>query len=248
MDTPVQINRSYAAPTPTRLDDIYVVLYVNLARLLVQGIIPFICLIFFNYRIYWVMKRRRNMTNRPLQNSNHATPAGQAANGNQLTSQQKKANEAQQAVVLFVIVLNFFFCHSLRFALNVHEFLTLDTLRAAIADDSCDGFSYWAFSAASISHCLMTLNSSMNFFIYACTSSTFRAATKKKILPSPLVQCLLNLRERMKRSTPVNDDEHQRPLAKDDQLPRPSPKNPVAEEADQIKMNEIVPSEPKQIV
>lgn len=50
-----------AAPTELRLDDTYVVLYVNIARLLVQGIIPFICLSFLNYRIYWVMKRRSQL-------------------------------------------------------------------------------------------------------------------------------------------------------------------------------------------
>ena len=95
-----------AAPTELRLDDTYVVLYVNLARLLVQGVIPFIGLSFLNYRIYWVMKRRRQLINRPaVQPLNKAAPQqlnGAAANNN-LTAQQKKANDAQQAFVLTVI-------------------------------------------------------------------------------------------------------------------------------------------------
>ena len=111
-------NQTWAAPTELRLNDIYVVVYANIARLLVQGIIPFICLIFLNYRIYWVMKRRRQLTNRPQQ------PQPQPGqNGGHLTAQQKKANEAQQAVVLSVIVVLFFVCHTPRFILNIHEFL-----------------------------------------------------------------------------------------------------------------------------
>ena len=106
------INISMASPTQIRLDDIYVILYVNLARLLVQGIIPFISLSFLNYRIYWVIKRRRNMTNRPQsQTTSNTLVQPPRATGGQLTAQQKKANETQQAVVLFVIVWLFFFCH-----------------------------------------------------------------------------------------------------------------------------------------
>ena len=117
--------------------------YVNVARLLVQGIIPFVSLSFLNYRIYWVMKRRQNMVNRPLvaPKPNNLPPNNITGGGNNattLTARQKKANEAQQAVVLFVIVLLFFLCHSLRFGLNVHEFFNLNTLKQAIANPTCD--------------------------------------------------------------------------------------------------------------
>ena len=167
-----------ATPTNTRLDEDYVIWYVNVARLLVQGIIPFISLSFLNYRIYWVMKRRANMINRPLVSKN---PSSQPhVTGAQLTAQQKKANEAQQAVVLFVIVLLFFLCHALRFVINIHELFNLNALKQAIGDPTNDCFSYVAFTSVSVSNCLMTLNASVNFFIYAFTSSTFREVVKKK--------------------------------------------------------------------
>ena len=114
-----EFNQSWAAPTDLRLNEIYVVVYANIARLFVQGIIPFICLIFLNYRIYWVMKRRRQLTNRPQPQTQVQGRNG----GGPLTPQQKKANEAQQAVVLSVIVVLFFVCHTPRFILNIHEFL-----------------------------------------------------------------------------------------------------------------------------
>ena len=113
-----EFNQSWAAPTELRLNEVYVVVYSNIARLLVQGIIPFICLIFLNYRIYWVMKRRRQLANRPQQPANTL-----GATAGHMTAQQKKANEAQQAVVLSIIVVLFFVCHTPRFIVNLHEFI-----------------------------------------------------------------------------------------------------------------------------
>jgi len=178
-DQSVPVNLSMAAPTELRLDDTYVVLYVNLARLLVQGVIPFIGLSFLNYRIYWVIRRRSALQNRPqIQNC-----------GNGVASQQKKDAEAKQSLVLFVIVLLYFLCHTPRFILNIHEFITLETLKHSI-ESGCNSVSLWALGGASISHFLMTLNSSVNFFIYASTSSMFRDILRghiQRITPQPIL-------------------------------------------------------------
>ena len=127
----VTLNRTLASPTWLRLDDTYVIVYVNAARLIVQGIVPFVLLSLLNYRIYWVIKRRREMINRPAKASSgsslasHQTqlsvPAAESNNGHangvkshRLASAQRKASETQQAVVLFIIVLLFFICHTPR--------------------------------------------------------------------------------------------------------------------------------------
>ena len=98
-----------------------------------QGVIPFICLSLLNYRIYWVIKRRRQLVNRPPQQLQQPTingANGRPGAGNEtFSSAQRKANEAQQAIVLFMIVLLFFICHTPRFIINIHEFLTLEALR-----------------------------------------------------------------------------------------------------------------------
>ncbi len=39
-------------PTRMRLDDMYVFAYVNLGRLLVEGLVPFLSLVFLNSRIH----------------------------------------------------------------------------------------------------------------------------------------------------------------------------------------------------
>ena len=145
------------------------------------------------------------MRNRPLPMTNPQAILGQAGNDNQLTNQQKKAHEAQQATVLFVIVANFFICHTLRFALNLHEFLTLDSIRAFLTDDACVSFSYGGFCAVSISHCLMTLNSSVNFFIYACTSSNFVKVSWIKVVDLKCIQFLARLKNDVFGTNDSND-------------------------------------------
>jgi hypothetical protein len=91
-------------------------------------VIPFICLSLLNYRIYWVIKRRRQLVNRPPQQLQQPSINGRGG-VETFSSAQRKANEAQQAIVLFMIVLLFFICHTPRFIINIHEFLTLEALR-----------------------------------------------------------------------------------------------------------------------
>ena len=97
------------------------------------------------------------------------------------SSAQRKANEAKQAFVLFIIVLLYFICHTPRFLINVHEFFNLDILKAGM-EGNCDSFPVWALACTSVSHCLMTLNSSSNFYIYCFMCSTFRDVLRQWVL------------------------------------------------------------------
>ena len=99
------------------------------------------------------------MTNRPSTTS--ATTAAQ------------KAEETRQAIVLFAIVILFVCCHALRILLNVNELLTLQVVRASIKN-GCFGVPFWALIGVAVSHFLITVNSSVNFFIYCFMSPTFR--------------------------------------------------------------------------
>ena len=152
-----------AKPTEIRLNDIYVLVYSNIAKFLVQGVIPFISLSFLNYRIYWVMKRRRELINRPTPrpeaNTNEEEPFYSGPNNlcRGSISAQRKANEAKQALVLFIIVFLFLICHTPRLIMNIHEFVNLDLLKQGVSNE-CETFPVWAFSFTSVSHCLMTLN------------------------------------------------------------------------------------------
>ena len=189
-----ETNVTMAKPTEFRLNDIYVLLYCNIARILVQGIIPFISLSFLNYRIYWVIKRRRELKNRPRLGStidieynvpNRPRPNSNIANEVHLLtveenpvcrasfSAERKANEAKHAVILFIIVLLFFICHTPRVIINIHELVYLDLLKRGMEND-CDKYPILAFIFTSISNFLLTVNSSSNFYIYCFMCSTFR--------------------------------------------------------------------------
>jgi len=211
-----------AAPSALRLNHHYNVWYGNISRLIVQGVIPFACLSFFNYRIYWVMRRRRQLVNRPYNatananNEKNKKPVGSSAatvlnqvytaNGSsshpnvstslQATSAsnskagggsngknesaERKASEAQQAAVLFIIVLLFFISYTPRFLINLHELWNLDLLTEMVQSD-CDNFPRWIESIASVSHLLMTLNASVNFYIYCFMCHTFRSVLMRWI-------------------------------------------------------------------
>lgn len=99
------------------------------------------------------------MTNRPS-----TTSAATAA---------QKAEETRQAIVLFAIVILFVCCHALRILLNVNELLTLEVVRASIKN-GCFGVPFWALIGVAVSHFLITVNSSVNFFIYCFMCTTFR--------------------------------------------------------------------------
>lgn len=157
---PFQINTTKTRLTPTklRLDDQYVLWYSNVARLVVTGIIPFASLTYLNSRIYTVIRRRRRMTNRP-----RAAP-----------SAAQKAEESRQAIVLLVIVILFLICHTLRIILNVHGLFNLKFVRQSLRNGCSGVTNLWSLIGASISHILLTINSSVNFIIYCFMCTTFR--------------------------------------------------------------------------
>ena len=213
-------NFTLTKPTEFRLNDVYVLLYSNIARILVQGIIPFICLSFLNYRIYWVIKRRRQLKDRPRLGSTIDTldteehipirqrfnssivlkhessavtnggdhllhvedmPSTFSSNSRASFSAERKANEAKHAVILFIIVLLFFIYHTPRVIINIHEFVYLDLFKRGM-ESECDKYPILVFIFTSVSNCLLTINSSSNFYIYCFMCSTFRSVLYDWIL------------------------------------------------------------------
>lgn len=86
-------------------------------------------------------------------------------------AQKKKA--AQQARILFVVCTVFGICHTLRVTLGIHEFFVLDEYLEAMSI-GCPSVKFEILVLGCLSSLLLTLNSSMNFFIYTLTSKDFR--------------------------------------------------------------------------
>ena len=180
-------NLTMAEPTDLRMNEAYVIAWVNVAKLIVHGIIPFASLSFFNHRIYRVIRRKQLTTcqstkMRPTSGTQESTSMEQDTIKNKENSAtQRKAFEKKQAFVLLSIVCMHLICHIPRFLINLHEFFSLDILRKGVAPLkygklNCESFPIWALAITSVSHCLLTLNSSSNLFIYCFTCSTFRDA------------------------------------------------------------------------
>ena len=76
--------------------------------------------------------------------------------------------------MLLVIVVLFLICHTLRIILNIHGLISLKSVRESI-HKGCSGVTQtWTLIGASVSHILLTINSSINFFIYCFMCTPFR--------------------------------------------------------------------------
>jgi hypothetical protein len=53
-------------PTDLRMDIDYVFFYNNLAKLVITGVIPFVALCVFNFKIYAALRRRRQVFHKHL--------------------------------------------------------------------------------------------------------------------------------------------------------------------------------------
>ena len=77
-----------------RMDQNYVTWYINWARLLVLGLLPFVAISFLNTKIYIAIRRRRK---------------------------GRRRREDRMSVVLMLIVAVFTVCNLPRLLLNLHE-------------------------------------------------------------------------------------------------------------------------------
>jgi Na+(H+)/acetate symporter ActP len=87
--------------------------------------------------------------------------------------------EKRCAIVLFVIVTMFFVCNVPRIVLNFYEFFTIEDFRE---DNECYVLPLWVMVMTSVSVVLMTINSSVNFFIYCLVNTKFREELKSRWL------------------------------------------------------------------
>ena len=77
--------------------------------------------------------------------------------------------ERRCAAVLFTIVILFFVSHAPRILLNFYEFFAIEEFK-----DPCYHIPLWAMILTCVSLLFMTINSSVNFFVYCFANSLFR--------------------------------------------------------------------------
>ncbi|TRY70921.1 hypothetical protein TCAL_16382 [Tigriopus californicus] len=161
-DTVNSTTSSRLMVTPLRENSVYILFYINLARIPITGLLPFLALCILNYLVYvHLVKRRKNI----LESAHYG-------------HYKSKFNvEHRQAQTLFGVALIFFFGHLLRVALNLHEFLAL---QSALSSDELMRYGcysrwpFWSMVSRSVSRLLMTTSSSANLLVYCAISGIFR--------------------------------------------------------------------------
>ena len=147
-----------------RTNYFYVLLNRTIADIIITGIIPVICLSYFNYKIFKgkqsFIQRRSTIVHVPKLNLNSR---------NNLTTN----HEISQAITLFAIVIILVLCHLLRIIMRISEWSNYSTEMEEI-DKGCQKEPYWITVLMPFSECLVRLNSSINFFIYWIWNKPFR--------------------------------------------------------------------------
>ena len=169
-------------PTKLRESKVFILWYVNAGNFVVTGVLPFITLAFLNCKIYLFIQsafKDRRITDVSRQVSNE-----------RLTRVKRlKAVEIRQAVVLLAVVIAFLVCNILRIILDMEETISYEDRvqtekHAASVGKMCTGVQFWAMITADISHFLLQVNPSANFFIYCILKKHFRSALKEKLIES----------------------------------------------------------------
>ena len=132
--------------TDFRMNDMYVTWYINWARLLILGLIPFISIFFLNTKIYLAIRRRRR---------------------------GKRRRDDNLSIVLMLIVGVFLICNLPRLILNMHEITVIHIVNKCTHTD-LGGFPAWSIALGFVSHVLLVLNSSINLMIYCLVGAKFR--------------------------------------------------------------------------
>ena len=150
---------------------------------IITGMIPFLLLVIFNFKIYLSIRH----ASKQIESLNIRRSSTFRGNVN-VTNQQieEKKNEILQSMVLFGIFILFFVCHLLRVVLNLEEMIYFDELNKLEVMEKrfgiqCIKVQFWTAIAGDISHFLLQVGSSSNFFIYGYLSKKFKATIKRKI-------------------------------------------------------------------
>ena len=155
----VEVDKNYEPfieITSLRKNRAYSFYYVNLATLIVQGIVPLVLLAYWNYSIY------RNIRSSTKQLHNHVN----------LYNREKLEHSLSR--VLIGIVFAFLICHSLRIFLDFHEAVQLKHVQACLSQGK-RGISLWVFVSMEFSSLFLVIGSSINMIIYCCLNASFRA-------------------------------------------------------------------------
>ena len=118
---------------------------------------------------YFRAIKKRHSAQQSHPNPRNATGSNNNSVAVNAHSEESYKEERRCAAVLFTIVILFFVSHAPRIALNFYEFFTIEGLKKP-----CYHIPLWAMILTCVSLLFMTINSSVNFFVYCFANSLFR--------------------------------------------------------------------------
>ena len=150
--------------TELRLNSEYIYYYTHLTRLLLTGIIPAIYLVAINILVISKVRSKRRKSIKLCR---------------QLQSTKLKRPPNYLVVTLTAINIVFLVCNLPRLILNLVEYNFISNIYKA-DECGCSLSPWWIPSLIRFSHMLLTINSSVNFFIYIFFSKSFSKVFKMK--------------------------------------------------------------------
>ncbi|TRY73828.1 hypothetical protein TCAL_01922, partial [Tigriopus californicus] len=167
--------------TDLRVDRNYVFWYKNIATFTFTVAIPLGFLIFWNSHTILFMRRR--LIEGAGNTINHTTTTNTATTTNTTNTtttsihnqpfQTLKTEEANKIRILFVILLLFFVCNTLRFFLIFEECVANRDHKFA-EEHHCVAIPFWVLIINRVSQLFLTINASLGAFVYCVMSIEFR--------------------------------------------------------------------------
>ena len=150
--------------TELRLNSEYIYYYTHLTRLLLTGIIPAIFLVAINILVISKVRTKRRKSIKLCR---------------QLQSAKLKRPPNYLVLTLTAIIMVFLVCNLPRLILNLVEYNFISNIYK-VDECGCSLSPWWIPSLIRFSHMVLTINSSVNFFIYIFFSKSFSKVFKMK--------------------------------------------------------------------
>jgi len=158
--------------TLLRIDKYYYIIYIIALNFVFNGLLPFSLIIIMNILLYKELKTKSNtgpkVTHLSVTHSVVSAATGVGANQTLLKNRKKKKemkrNDIMMSKVTLAVAFMFLVCHSIRWIPNIFELA-----QRTMYENQDLGWPFWAQSVTCISHFLIVLNASANFYIYQAT-------------------------------------------------------------------------------